>query len=295
VNDDEPSLITPRDLSQIRFSHWWKDRAFIQRLTENQIPIEEQKAAVWYEAARRRQEVQQAWIKGEFLFNANGWQSFTGWVVNNLPKSWPELDDITKPGIIKSSYSPWSVPPEGFSTFPTDKGEQMKVAMQVLRLPEKFESFDGAKKFLEYARKFVDAGFEIVAVDKKQNQAVRAAFEAIEELPPTFRKADLKEIMFHHLPSDISDSDRQELAEKQKKGILTKQDLDELWSKYIKPTSNLHAAWSKTATVQERVFHKRQRNGKLIEGIQFNFENICHQLESFDNGTISDFINAVRL
>ncbi|MGA2029026.1 MAG: hypothetical protein ABSG87_03025, partial [Verrucomicrobiota bacterium] len=236
-----------------------------------------------------------AWVNGQFSFCANGWQYFTGWVVINLPKSWPELDDMAKHGIIKSSYSPWSLPPEGFSTFPTDKAEQMEVAMQVLRLPEKFESFDGAKKFLEYARKFVDAGFEIVAVDKKQNQAVRAAFEAIEKLPPTFRAADRKEVMFHHLPPDISDSDKQELEKKQKNGTLTTKDLDELWHKYIKPTNDLRTPWHKTATVQERVFHKRQRNGKLIEEIQFNFESICRQLESFDNGTNSDFINAVRL
>jgi hypothetical protein len=287
-----------RDLSQINFSsqHWWKQQPWKEQFTNSaKTSLEEQKAAVWYEAARRRLEVQKAWLKGQFSFCANGWQYFTGWVVINLPKSWPELDDITKRGIIKSSYSPWSVPPEGFSTFPTDKAEQMKVAMQVLRLPEKFESFDGAKKFLEYARKFVDAGFEIVAVDKKQNQAVRAAFEAIEKLPPTFRAADRKEVMFHHLPPDISDSDKQELEKKQKNGTLTKKDLDELWHKYIKPTNDLRTPWHKTATVQERVFHKRQRNGKLIEEIQFNFESICRQLESFDNGTISDFINAVRL
>ena len=85
------------------------------------------------------------------------------------------------------------------------------------------------------------------------------------------------------------------MAEKQRKRILTEQDFNELWSKYIKPTSNLHDPWHKTASIQERVLHKRERKGKLIEGIQFNFESICRQIESFDNGTISDFINAVRL
>ena len=65
-----------RDLTQIRFPHWWKERTFIQRLTENQISIEEQKAAVWYEAARRSTEVQKAWLEGKFLFGDNGWQAF---------------------------------------------------------------------------------------------------------------------------------------------------------------------------------------------------------------------------
>lgn len=283
-----------RDLSQIKFPHWWKDRAFIQRLRDNQIPIEEQKAAVWYEATRRRPEVQQAWLKWKFLFGENGWQNFTTWVVLNLPLSWPELDLNSKYGIIEASYSPLSVPPEGCSTFPTDKREQMKVAMQVLRLPESNDS-DAAQRFVEHARLFADAGFLIVAVDKKQNQAIRAAFEAIEALPPTFRKPDLKELMFHHLPPDISDGDKQALEEKQRQGVLTHQDFDELWRKYIKPTSNLYAPWHTTARVQERVFHKRRRQGKLIEEKQFNFESICRRLEAFDNGCISTFVNSVRL
>lgn len=284
-----------KQLSQIKFPHWWKDRAFIQLLAENKIPIEEQKAAVWYEAARRRPEVQEAWVKGQFLMGANGWQQFTAWVVENLPESWPELEVIVKAGLIKSSYSLWSVPPAGYSTFPTGKAEQMKVSLQVLHLPEAFESFDQAKKFLEHVRKFVDAGFEIVAVDNKTKQGIRYACKAIESLKRSVRKADVKKVILHHLPPDISEADRQEMAEKERKGILTEQDFNVLWRKYIKPTSNPHDPWHKTASIQERVLHKRERKGKLIEGIQFNFENICHQLESFDNGTISDFINAVRL
>jgi hypothetical protein len=188
-----------RDLSQIKFPHWWKDSAFIQRLAEDKIPLEEQKAAVWYEAARRRHEVQEAWVKGQFLFGANGWQNFTGWVVENLPKSWPELDGITKGGLIKSSYSPWSVPPAGYSTFPSDEAEQIKVSMQVLHLPEAFENFDHAKRHLEYVRKFVDAGFKIVAVDNKTKQGIRYACKAIEALKRSVRKADVKKVILRDL------------------------------------------------------------------------------------------------
>jgi hypothetical protein len=54
-------------LSQSQFPHWWKDRVFRQRFFANEIPIEEQKAAVWYEAARRRPEVKQAWLEGKCL------------------------------------------------------------------------------------------------------------------------------------------------------------------------------------------------------------------------------------
>jgi hypothetical protein len=284
-----------RDLSQINFQaqHWWREAKYWDENSEN-MSIEEEKAAMWYEAVRRRPKVQQAWLEGKFLFGDNGWQAFSTWVVLNLPLSWPELDPMSKRGIIEASYSPWSVPPEGFSTFPTDKAEQKKVSMQVLRLPEPNDP-EAAQRFVEHARRFADSGFIIAAVDKKQNQAVRAACEAIEALPPTFRTVDLKQEMFHHLPPDISDADRQALAEKQRRGTLTDQDFDELWHKYIKPASSLNAPWNNTAEVRARVLHKRPRKGKLIEEKQFNFESICHQLEAFDNGTISDFVNVVRL
>jgi hypothetical protein len=284
-----------RELSQLKFTeqHWWREAKYWDEKSEN-VSIEEEKASMWYEATRRRPEVQQAWIEGKFSFGDNGWQHFTGWVVINLLRSWPELDPLTKNGIIKSSYSHWSVPPEGYSTFPTNKAEQRKVSAQVLHLPESNDP-DAAQRFVEHARRFADAGFLIVAVDRKQNQAVRAACESIEVLPPTFRKADLKPVMFHHLPPDISEADRLALDEKQRHGTLTDQDFEELRRKYIKPTSNLHAPLIKTAEVQERVFHKRKKLGKLIEEKLFSFRDICRQLEAFDNGAVSDFVNAVRL
>lgn len=283
-----------REISQLKFPHWWKDRSLIQKLTEGRIPIEEQKASLWYEAGRRRAEVQQAWIDGKFNFSDNGWQHFTGYVVIYLERPWPDLDPMTKDGIIKSSYSPWSVPPAGYSTFPREKSQQRDVSAQVLKLPSSNDPV-AAQGFVEHARRFADAGFLIVAVDKKQNQATRAAFEAIGALPPKFRKADLKWVMFHHLPPGISEADWLALDEKQRQGTLTDQDLDELWQKYIKPTSSLNAQWDTTAEVQERVFHKREKLGKLIEEKLFHFEEICRQLEAFDKGLVSDFVNAVRL
>ncbi len=287
-----------RNLSQINFAsqYWWKDPAFIQRLTENRISIEEQKDAVWYEAARRRPEVQKARLQGKLLFGDNGWQFFTTWVVINLPRSWPELDPTTKSGLVRASYSLWSVPPEGYSTFPTNKAEQSRVSMQVLHLPQLNCTPDSAQRFVEHARKFADNGFIIVAVDKKQKQAVRAACAAIEALPPTFRKADFEKYVVYGVPPNISQADEQELKQKEKEGTLTNQYMDELWRKYPPPpTNNLSAPWHKIAEGRERVLHKRPRKGKAIEGEKFNFEKICHELESFDNGCVSDFVNAVRL
>jgi hypothetical protein len=60
-------------------------------------------------------------------------------------------------------------------------------------------------------------------------------------------------------------------------------------------TTNFNAPWHKIAEGRERVLHKRARKGKVIEGEKFNFESICQELEAFDNGCVSDFVNAVRL
>jgi hypothetical protein len=284
-----------RDLSQIKFPHWWKDSVFRKRFFANEIPIEEQKAAVWYEAARRRPEVQQAWLEGKFSLVANGWQFFTNFVVNYLVRSWPELDPITKTSLIQASYGPWSVPPAGLSTFPTNKAEQKKVSMQVLRLPETNDP-KAAQRFVEHARQFADNGFLIVAVDKKQKQAVRAACAAIEALPAMYRKADLEQVVIYRIPPNISPADEQALKQKQQQGALTSQYMEELWRKYPpKVTNDFSTVWNQIAEGRERVLHKRPRKGKVIEGKQFNFENICRELEAFDNGCPSNFVKSVRL
>jgi len=291
-----------RALPQIRFSaqHWWQADKYRQKRSETGLTIEEEKAAMWYEAARRRPEVQQARLEGKFLFGANGWQNFTGWVVNNLPKPWPKLDVITKQGIIEASYGPWSIPPQGYSTFPeTVRAEQQNAAMQILRLPESSDA-EAAQGFVEHARRFVDAGFIIVAVDKKQNQALRFAFEAIKTLPPTFRKADLKHVISHRFPPDTTDEERRQLEEKERQGTLRQEDFDKLWQKHLKPINNLHAQWHQIAQVEDHVLHKRTRIGRtpgerLIEEKPFNFTDICRQLEDFDSGRHSDFVSRVRL
>src|SRR5262249_8167537 len=114
-------------------------------------------------------------------------------------------------------------------------------------------------------------------------------------LPPTFRKRDFKQITFHHLPPGVSNADMKALENKRRAGTLSDKDFDDLCRKYGKPMSSLATPWNKTTTVEERVFHKRKRQGKLIEEKQFNFESICRQLEAFDSGKISDFVEAVRL
>jgi hypothetical protein len=169
--------------------------------------------------------------------------------------------------------------------------------MQPLRLPEASENSDAVKAFVEHAQKFVDAGFLIVAVDNKTKQGVRYACEAIEALPRSFRKADVKKERIAHLPSNISDTDRKAAEEKQRQRIYTNRDHDEVWRKYSKPTSNLHAPWHTVAEVRPVVLHKRKRGGKLIEEKSFNFANICRDFERADSGLTpkGDFVQQLRL
>ena len=90
-----------RDVSKIEFQsqHWWGDGKIFTRYKKDgkiqrKMHVHEMKAALIYEAMRRRREVHQAWLEGKFSFGANGWQHFTGWVVGYLPLSWPELKDL---------------------------------------------------------------------------------------------------------------------------------------------------------------------------------------------------------
>jgi hypothetical protein len=292
MNTESPK----RDLSQIDFQsqHWWK-----QQMSERTMSIDEEKAALIYEAMRRRSEIQKAWVEGRFLFGDNGWQDFTCWVVRNLPRSWPELGDLAQRSIIETMQSPWFIPPAGYSTFP-DKSSPEKckeAAIQPLRLPEPGDDPAAAVAFVEHARKFVDAGFEIFAVDNKTNQGVRYACDAIAAMPRSFRKADMDMERIAYLPADVSDLDRQTAEEKCRQGNFTTADLDELWGKYGKPAANLNSSWNKTEEVRPVVMHKRARDGKLVEEKLFKFVEICHELEQVDSGLVpqGDFVQRLRL
>ena len=289
-----------RHLSLLNFVHWWAEPAFKERakkLMYAGMSIEKAKAALWYEAARRRPEVQQAWLKGEFSLTANGWQQFTGLVKLNLPLPWPELDCETMTGLVRASYSPLAVPPAGYSIFPeTHRSEQQRVSMHVLRLPIENNDGAGAKGFVELARRFEDAGFLILAVDKKSNQAVRYAFEAIQKLPPTFRKADVYLELVHFLPSGISRRDKRIVDQKFSRGTLTEHHLGKVWEKYHKPPAAGSAPSDyRITTVQRCVIHKTRQGKKLVEEKKFKFDDICRQLEAHDAGQPSDFVGRVRL
>ncbi len=301
-----------RDVSKIEFKsqHWWGDGKIFAKFEKDgkiqrRMHVHEMKAALIYEAVRRRREVHQAWLDGEFSFGANGWQHFTGWVVNNLPLSWPELRDlhpIAAHGAIEAMLSPWFVPPMGYSTFP-DKSmpEQCEeVSVKLLRLPEKDDPAE-AQAFIKYARQFADAGFIFLALDHKTNQsdayALRAFKKMLARLPHTFRKADLQHVIEIHLPEGTSEAEKQSLRKKERQGTLTRQDFDELWRKHLKPSSDPYGAWTVTETVHTVSTGKRKRGKTLAEEKRFDFPKLFAEIADLDNGKIpkSDFVERVRL
>ena len=301
-----------RDVSKIGFQsqHWWGDGRIFTRYKKDgkiqrRMHVHEMKAALIYEAMRRRREVHQAWLESKFSFGANGWQHFTGWVVSYLPLSWPELQDlypIAAHGVIETMLSPWFVPPIGYSTF-SDKStpEQCEeVSVKLLRLPEKDDPAE-AQAFVKYARQFADAGFIFLALDHKTNQsdayALRAFKKMLKKLPRTFRKADLRLHIQFHLPEDTTEEEKQLLRDKERQGILTPKDFDELWKKHLKPNSDPFAPWTVTETVSTVPIGKRNRGKSFAEEKRFDFPKLFAEIEDLDSGKISksDFVDRVRL
>lgn len=283
-----------RSLSRINFQsqHWWT-----KHLTARTMSIDEEKAALIYEAMRRRKEIQNAWVKGT-LSVGDGCQDFTHWVIQNLPKSWVDLDEMTRNAIVKTMHLPWFVPPRGYSTFPDKfmRAECRKAAMQVLRLPSS-DNQAAAQEFVRHAQKFADAGFEIVAVDNKTKQAVRYACKAIESLPRSVRKADLKEERIAYLPEEVSDADRQAVEEKHRQGTFTNSDLTKLWRKYPQNLTSRNSPLNVIKEVHSTVQNKRMRGKSVVEEKLFSFSEICRELERVDSGlaTKGDFLQRVRL
>jgi hypothetical protein len=263
------------------------------------------KAALIYEAMRRRPEVHQAWLDGKFLFGSKDRQALTSWVVNYLPLSWQELKDlypIAADGVIKAMLSPWFVPPTGYSTFPDKSTPEQceKITAKVLRLPEKNDP-DQALAFLKRLRDFADAGFIISVIDHKTSQsdayALRALKKTLAKLPHTSRKADLLRVTEFHLPEDTTAEEKELLREKERQGTLTRQDIDELWKKHPKPTTDLNAPRIVTESVYTVPMGKRKRGESFAEEKRFDFLKLFAEIADLDNGKIpkSDFVERIRL
>ena len=198
--------------------------------------------------------------------------------------------------------SPWFVPPMGYSTFPDKSTPEQceEVSVKLLRLPEKDDPAE-AQAFVKYARHFADAGFIFLALDHRTNQSdaytLRAFKKMLAKLPHTFRKADLQHVIEFHLPENISAEEKESLKEKERQGTLTRQDLDELWRKHLKPSTDLYGPWTVTETVHIVPTGKRKRGKTLVEEKRFDFPKLFAEIADLDNGKIpkSDFVERVRL
>ncbi len=261
-----------RSLDQLCFNQWWRGEKTVEGRTRlvfripllSQMSPEEQKASAWYEACRRRTEVQAAWLKGRC---EETWQEFTRLVVDNLPKTWTQLDPLTRDNLVEASYAPFAVPPKGISTFPKDIKKQREVSVQRLYLPATNDPAE-AVAFVKHARRFQESGYLAFAVDCKTAKAVQAASEAItSEFVPSIRRQDIEWKGRELKSATVADSE----------------------------------AWETFYEFQPFPLHKRTSNlrgrERISEGQIFKLQRVCREFESFDKalGFGSKFVESVRL
>lgn len=303
-----------RKLSQIKFAsqHWWDDGKIFRPYKKNnkiqrKLAASHAKAALIYEALRRRKEVQDAWLQNESNQQVKDWQEFACMVIQHFPSCWQELDEMTRGRFVDLMQSPWFVPPLGYSTFP-DKSRSEdceRVTLQKLPPLGEMDNSSKAQDFIQYLKRLEDAGFIFVAIDHKSSQRDAYALNALRRLlrclPPTVRKQDLRFIIEHHLAPNISAEQRLALEEKGRQGILAPKNFDEAWLKSTAPTSNLYASWHTTATFREEITGKSKRKGNhgeiVVEEMRFDLPKLYTELANLDNGKIqqSDFVARLRL
>lgn len=286
-----------RDLSQIKFvsQHWWKER-HRAKCTRAGLPEDDAKAAIIYEATRRRSEVQQAWLNGQSDFGPNGWQPFVRVVIRNLPRCWVELDKETQEWLVAETHRHLFLPPVGYSTFPHKPPEKRERASWKELTPPKINK-SNANLFLTHLQNFEQEGFIIVAIDNKTNQSVKSALAALrKELKRRLRSSrqtDIGRELLYHLPKGVSDAEREAVNEKVRQRTLTKQHICALWDKY---PSSPFASWDTIA--ESRRYPKKRKRGKaLISLKRFDYKKLFVELEDLDNGKIpqSEFVTDQRL
>jgi hypothetical protein len=119
----------------------------------------------------------------------------------------------------------------------------------------------------------------------------------LKKLPHTFRKADLRLHVQFHVPEDTTADEKELLRQKERQGILTPKDFDELWKKHLKPNRDPFAPWTVTETVSTIPIGKRNRGKSFAEEKRFDFPKLFAEIADLDNGKIakSDFVQRVRL
>lgn len=215
--------------------HWWKGEVYAAKGN-----IDEEKAAMIYEAMRRRPEIQTAWMKIESKAQSDqkelqriraSWQPFTHFVLEHFEQSWVELNktiSFKKDGKVVEEYvdsnfqkllideiaSPYFVPPEGLSTYPDapdipkEKRENGYVTTKQRREQIAMQILGSPKEvnvdeeaLLLQVRRLAAAGFIIVAIDNKTQQSFDDGYRALYKLKDGERSARKVDLVHRFVPS----------------------------------------------------------------------------------------------
>jgi hypothetical protein len=297
------------------FSHWWlKHPCWIDGTA---LSRDEQKAAVFYEAFRRRPEVQDAWgkgIRGPKAMHAFGWQKFTAIVLMHLPRNWLQLSDSLRRAIV--TELPEMLPPIGYSVWPTeplcadvperdrtpDQASEMKayhercrrLAARMIFVPQAVDQHIGLR-FLKELRGLADSGFLLFAIDNKSQEAFAYGFQFLQGLQTqlkdrlSFRAADL----VYSFPSVGPGEELPSWAKWKKLGKAKREAL-------VGSSAQDEKRWvSSTIQVMGKRKKKRKTVGSreiFMEEKLFNFQTLCKGLAEFDStGNQSDLMLRVRL
>jgi len=287
-----------RTLSQINYEHWWRQHPCWNEV--HALCLDEQKAAVFYEAYRRCPSLQDAWLKGirgPKAMTDFGWQMFTATVLDHLLQTWIQLPLSLRKAIIIQQL-PKMLPPVGYSVWPSEpfffdpqaippkddfetqeeydehwRPETPKqfhqrcrnFAATVIMIPPE----DDALHLLKDLKRLVDDGFVLVAIDSRSREAFNYAIQFLErrlKRSRSYRAADL----YWNWPKTAGPIPAEE-------GLFE--------------DKSILAEWQ---AIGKRV--KRSKGGDVVlESNVFKFQELCKGLESYDKtGTPSDLMKRLR-
>ena len=299
-----------RSRSEINYTHWWRTHPVWKE--ETALSLDEQKAAIFYEAYRRVPEIRDAWLKGirgpEVAYRL-GWQSFVAVVLIHLPKTWLELGSA-KNFLCQNLAE--MLPPVGYSVWPAQpefrKKKQELTPDELKRLEAYHErcrkltakipvipplTEQHALSFLKEIRKLSDAGFVVVAIDNKSRETFNYGIQFLQRRLKdrrSFRAADI----YYKFPQQKQPPpllpDDEYTWEKVSK--LSQAERNSLAWRMAEQTETLHAECR--AIGKRRKKRKGQADVIPHEKI-FEFQKLCEELESFDEtGEPSDLMRRLR-
>jgi hypothetical protein len=285
--------VVERSLSDINYKWWWRKHPSWSEV--GALSLDEQKAAVFYEAFRRCQELKDAWLKGISGPKAMvdfGWQMFTATVLGNLPQTWIQLP-LSLRKAITTQQLPDMLPPVGYSVWPSEpfffdpqaippkddfetqeeydehwRAETLEqyhercrnLAAKIIVLPPMDDASDDSSSFLKDLHKREANGFVLVAIDNKSHEAFNYAVQFLQrrfKSRRSYRAADI----FWRWPENTD------------RGCIV----------------------AEVKAIGKRVKKNKDGQTVILEDKVFNFRELCKELEGYDKtGTPSDLMKRLR-